>query len=342
MFLSKHPNGTYYVYFTNDEGRRLSKSTRTDNRDKAYEFLIQFKQDLETKKKQVITPIRLKDFSFHYLKHSELYYTEKTQAVYKTTFNFMLNHFGNIFLSELTTNKIENYVHTRLKDSSIFAARRDFSNISSALNKAVRDGYLLSNPCKGIRRLQLPERQPLFYSKEDFQRLIAAIDNEDVRDLTLFAVNTGLRQNEMITLEWNQVDLDQKFVILNNQGTYITKTKRVRQIPLNKTAYEVVLKRKNNIHTQTDKQFVFTFRGAKIEQRYFTKYFKQFVIRAGVHPKLNFHSLRHTFASWLVQKNVSIYVVSKLLGHADIKTTQIYSHLRRDDLKDATDKLDLD
>ena len=52
------------------------------------------------------------------------------------------------------------------------------------------------------------------------------------------------------------------------------------------------------------------------------------------------HCLRHTFASWLVQKGVSIYEVSKLLGHADIKTTQIYAHLRNEDLRNAVEKLD--
>jgi len=51
--------------------------------------------------------------------------------------------------------------------------------------------------------------------------------------------------------------------------------------------------------------------------------------------------LRHTFASWLVQKGVSIYEVSKLLGHADIKTTQIYAHLRSDDLRNAVKVLDI-
>ena len=60
---------------------------------------------------------------------------------------------------------------------------------------------------------------------------------------------------------------------------------------------------------------------------------------SATYSKLNFHSLRHTFASWLVQKGGSIYTVSKLLYRTDIKTTQIYAHLRRDDLKATTDLL---
>ena len=73
---------------------------------------------------------------------------------------------------------------------------------------------------------------------------------------------------------------------------------------------------------------------------YISTNFKKAVRDADVIPELHFHSLRHGFASNLILKGVSIYEVSKLLGHADIKTTQIYAHLRSDDLQNAVDRLD--
>ena len=82
--------------------------------------------------------------------------------------------------------------------------------LHQAFNYAVNNGYLVSNPCKGIKRFKLPEKQPLFYTKEDFQKLLDAIDNEDLRDLVLFAVNTGMRQMELITLEWRKINFDVK------------------------------------------------------------------------------------------------------------------------------------
>ena len=60
---------------------------------------------------------------------------------------------------------------------------------------------------------------------------------------------------------------------------------------------------------------------------------------AGLSNEYHFHTLRHSFASSLVQKGVSIFYISKLLGHADIKTTMIYSHLNTEDLKNAIEKL---
>ena len=85
---------------------------------------------------------------------------------------------------------------------------------------------------------------------------------------------------------------------------------------------------------------VFTYHNQPINQQFISHKTKKLVRLSKINPRLNFHSLRHTFASWLVQKGVSIYEVSKLLGHADIKTTQIYAHLRSDDLRSAVLKLD--
>lgn len=81
-------------------------------------------------------------------------------------------------------------------------------------------------------------------------------------------------------------------------------------------------------------------RESGIKQGWIVHNFKKYVLKANINPKLHFHSLRHTFASWLVQKGISIYGVCKLLGHADIKTTEIYAHLRNDDLRNAVERLD--
>ena len=87
-------------------------------------------------------------------------------------------------------------------------------------------------------------------------------------------------------------------------------------------------------------ELIFTLEGERILQDNLQDKFRKYVVASELNPKLTFHCLRHTFASWLVQKGVSIYEVSKLLGHADIKTTQIYAHLRSDDLRNAVERLE--
>lgn len=70
-------------------------------------------------------------------------------------------------------------------------------------------------------------------------------------------------------------------------------------------------------------------------QESISKQFKKIVRNANLNDKIHFHTLRHSFASLLVQKGVSLYVVKELLGHEDLATTQIYSHLQKQNLKDA-------
>jgi site-specific recombinase XerD len=197
MFLSKNPNGKYYIIYQKPDGKRSSKSTRHTHKKDAERFLLKFQRELQEIAERKFIPINLKAFTFNFLRYSEHLYTSKTLEVYKATFNFLLKHFGDIPLSELTGPKIEDYIFKRLRESSIYAAQHDLSNLSCAFYKAIRDGYLLSNPCKSIKRFRLPEQLPMFCTKEDIKKLLAVIEDQDIKDLTLFAVNTGLRQEAL-------------------------------------------------------------------------------------------------------------------------------------------------
>ena len=339
MFLSKHSNGIYYIYFENGNGRRCSRSTGTKHKKDALKFFNAHRKKIEAELLQDVIPITLKQFTFDYLRRNELFYCWNTILVYKTTFKYLIDHFGNIQLSTLTTRMIEDYLLNRATNSSIYSARKDLICLSASFNVAVKDGYLTKNICQGIRRFKLPQVQPKFYSSEDFQKLIEAIgNNEEMKDIVIFALNSGMRQMEIITLLWNQINWEQKIVSLSNQ-THITKTKRVRSIPLNPEAFEILERRYTNRKQGIDN--IFTLDGFPATQNILTQRFKKYVYKAKINPSLNFHSIRHTFASWLVQNGVSIYKVSKLLGHSNVKTTEIYSHLRNEDFNEAVNSLSL-
>ena len=337
MFLSKGKNGIWYVYYETNKGKRHSKSTGTKQKTEAIKFFNHYRKIVEAEFYQEVTPINFKQFTFEYLKRQEPFLTWKSIKTSKSTLKMFELHYGDLQLTDISTRMIEDYLLMRATKVSIYSARRDLLVLSASFNKAVKDGYLLKNPCQGIKRFKLPQVQPKFYSSEDFQKLIAAMgNNEEMKDITIFAVNTGLRQMEIITLEWNQFNPIQKMVTLTNQ-IHITKTKRVRSMPLNPDALEIVLKRYSNRKETIDN--IFTLDGVTINPNILGQRFKKYVIKANINPKLNFHSLRHTFASWLVQSGISIYLVSKLLGHSNVQTTEIYSHLRSDDFKDAVNIL---
>ncbi len=137
----------------------------------------------------------------------------------------------------------------------------------------------------------LPEKMPLFLSRDELHVLMSVIDNPGLADLVNFAVNTGCRQGEVINLRWSRVDLVKRRLILENRG-YMTKSQKIRSIPLNKAATELLARRKKELNCE----FVFTLEGVQVEPNKMNKEFKKFIRKAKLNPLLYFHSLRHSFA----------------------------------------------
>ncbi|MHB8339141.1 MAG: tyrosine-type recombinase/integrase [Ignavibacteriaceae bacterium] len=334
MNLSKHKNGNYYIYYFNRAGKRNSISTKTKIKSEALSFLTSFRQILKEKESLKTIPISLKDFSFEYLKYSESIHSPNTTKSIKSFFNNLNDYFGNCALTDLNKDKLSDYSQERSKQVSAYVVKREFAYLSVVINYALGKKYLCENPIKGIKKIKLPEKLPLFFSEMEFQILLNVTESKDLRDLFTFGVNTGLREMELITLRWTQIDFRNRLLILDNRN-HLTKSKKIRNIPLNLKAMQVLTERQ--IIENSD--FVFTYKSEPIKQHFISHKFKKIIIKSGLNPKLNVHSLRHTFASWLIQSGVSIYSIQKLLGHSDPKMTFIYSHLRSDDLMDSVNKL---
>ncbi|MFC2135323.1 tyrosine-type recombinase/integrase [Bacteroidota bacterium] len=334
MYLSKRSNGRYYIFYPQRNGKMTCISTKTKSKKEAIKFLTEFKTILKERNANQTIPIELKDFFFEFLKYSESIHSPKHTETLKATFNIVHRYFGNIFLSELTISKLQKYAEDRLKQVSVFSVKRDKANLSTAFTFAITKGFMIENIAKSIRLPKLPEKQPLFYSEMEFDLLLNVIHEKDIKDLVIFACQTGLRQMELLTLEWSQINFKEKVLILDNRN-HLTKSKKIRSIPLSLKAVQVLTQRE----IESKSNLIFTFNGKPIKQDFITHRFKSYVLKAKINPKLNFHSLRHTFASWLVQRGVSIYQVSKLLGHSSISVTEIYSHLRNDDLRVSINQL---
>lgn len=328
MYLSKRYNGFYYIFYPQLNGKKTCISTKTKIKTEAFQFLSQFEKELEARKIQKLASITLSDYINLFLSYSRTIHTPKTQKGYSLTLSYIQNYLGEITLTEITQSKMSDYFEQRTKDSSIYQARKDLICFNSLFNKAIAEGYIFQNPCKDIKRFRLPQKQPLFFSELEFDLLLSKVKETDLKDLFLFAIQTGLRQMELLTLEWSQINFEDRFLILDNRE-HLTKSKNIRTVPLSMKALQILTERE-----RTKKgNLVFTLAGYQINQDFISRKFKSYVLESKINPKLKFHSLRHTFASWLVQKGVSIYHVSKLLGHANVETTEIYSHLRAEDLR---------
>lgn len=329
MFLSKRNNGYYYVVYKAENGKRTLKATRTKNKREAFQFLHKFKAQYEIQCES-LPEISLWEFAAKFMRYSEAYHTKLTARDYALTFKKLFKYFGNPALSDLTRSKIQLYITDRISKGSIYQGRKDLINIKAALNWAVKEEYLYKNPASQIKRIKVPERLPIFFTKDEFEKLISNIDEEDIHDIAVVAVNTGMRQGELIKLEWQNIHWEMDMIILDNH-TFINKSKKVRSIPMNERVKEVLRSRYNSRISDN----VFTYNDERFNQDFLVHKFKKYIRKAGLRDKLNFHSLRHTFATWLVQGGASIYQVSKLLGHADVSTTQVYAHLNSEDLRES-------
>lgn len=156
-------------------------------------------------------------------------------------------------------------------------------------------------------------------------------------DIALLSLNTGMRAGEIFSLRGENVNFFQKTIILN-----ITKSGRQRLVPLNKAALDVMIK-----HKKSPSKLIFhQISSPNTPFMKVSKIFRYAVNKCGLNTgisdnrnKVVFHTLRHTFASWLVQDGETIYVVSKLLGHGSVKVTERYAHLAPEQGRTAVDRI---
>ena len=327
MYLSKRSNRNYYIHYTNLKGKKTCKSTGCKLKSEANKYLSSFEKEFNRLSDIGYSSIIFSRFSFEFLRTSEGIHSEKTTRDYKATFKFFRSYIGDPQLDQISIKLIADYIDYRIQSSSIYQARKDLINLRSAFGFAVRNEYIKKNPCENIRGIKLPEKQPLFFYKLEFNRFLDSINNEDFYDLVLLGINTGMRQMELLTLTGEQIDLNKELITLDNRS-HVTKSKKIRVIPINRRA-RIALENRN----AEGKLFSFS-------QAIVIHLFGVYRKKSGIRSELTFHSLRHTFASWLVQCGVPILNVSKLLRHSDIRTTQIYAHVSNNELASSVMMLD--
>ncbi len=332
MFLHKRSNGFYYVHFRNELSKWQSVSTKTKVKTEANSFFSDLKRNLQHKK----IPIPLLEFIDQYLSYSKI--NHSPQSTDRLT--YVVKHFksfiGDVLLDKITVQNIEAYKAHRLNSVTPVTVNIELRTLKALFSRGVKWGILECNPFDNIEMVRLPEQAPSYLSPSDAKVLLGSISTRWLRDIILFALNTGMRRGEMINLRWQDVDFNLSVVHIRNTDTFSTKSRTERTIPLNSQALNIL----KEMSKQTE--YVFTnSKGRKLIGKYVSECFREAIHDAGLNPKLHFHSLRHTFASWLVQDGVSLYEVQKLLGHSNISVTQVYSHLQPETLHATVNKISL-
>jgi site-specific recombinase XerD len=340
MFLIKEKHSPYYqLVYNNDEGKRKKKSTKRKLKSEALIFLSEFRENLEKKKE--IKIVFIQDFEIEYLAYIKSMRAASYHRSIKYSLDCLIGYTGNLKLNQLDYRLMEKFI-LKQSDSSKSCAALYYRTLKSAFEKALSWGYLKENPFKKFKSPKVPKTFPVFI---DYKMLNIILEKEKsslMKDIYLTAFLTGMRLGELVNLKWNSIDLNTQTIKVECSETFTTKNKKERIIPINKTLFELLRKRMPKIIDINLSGYVFCkIRGVKLNEDFVSKSFKQASKDAGMNEGVHFHTLRHSFASSLIQKGVSLYVIKELLGHSDIAVTQIYSHLKQDNLTDAVRLLDL-
>lgn len=303
----------------------------------------------QSQQKAVITLRVFFDEHCHIIKEtrSNAYY----KSVVLTSKHFM-DYFGpQRAIQTIGLKEIENFV-SYLQKKVIKGYPVYYRTLKAAFNKALDWGYISENYFKKIK---LPKRQkvnPAYISYGQLSTILFQITIEVVRDITLTAFYTGMRLSELVNLDWKNVDLISRRITVGDED-FTTKGRNQRYIPICDELYEVFVRLSvqgstrtiPNIHhlkksTKAKRNVFCKSNGFKFTGDFFSKNFKRACVSAGIDKSIHFHSLRHSFASNLAQNGVSLYVIKELLGHSSITTTEIYSHLNIDSLREAMKTFD--
>jgi integrase/recombinase XerD len=236
-------------------------------------------------------------------------------------------------VKDVTKSMAESFILTTYQRAKYSAAMK-LRHLKACFNKAIDWGYIDKNPFKGIK-LSIPQNNPIFINKKELELIVSKEANPTLTLLYRFAFYSGMRLSEITNLEWDDdVNMKEKLIYVQNKDPFTTKGKKERVLPISKSLKKILkgVKSKDGI--------VFSNNGKKFNPTYVSKSFKKCVMASGLNSKIHFHSLRHSFASNLAQRGINLYVIQKLLGHSKITTTQIYSHLRNEDLVKAIKVLD--
>lgn len=214
---------------------------------------------------------------------------------------------------------------------------RLLSSVRRFYQYTLRQGKIQADPSLQIERPKLPRGLPKSLSEAEVESLINAPNLDTalgVRDRamieTLYA--SGLRVSELVNLKISEVSQDVGVVRVMGKGS------KERLVPLGENALDWVKRYLTGARAallngkQTDALFV-TRRGAAMTRQMFWHLIKRHALHAGIGKPLSPHTLRHAFATHLLNHGADLRVVQMLLGHADISTTQIYTHVARERLK---------
>ncbi len=226
---------------------------------------------------------------------------------------------------------------------SVRSRSRALAALRSFYKYLLRGGLIKNSPCEVVDTPKMVKRLPEYLTREEVERLLEAPGMDTavgLRDRAMIEVlyATGLRVSELVSLKLNDLNLQRGYLTAFGKGG------KQRIVPMGQTSLELVAKylgtgRGAILKGRSSPYLFVTARGTKMSRQNFWSMLKRYALRAGVdRKKIKPHIIRHSFATHLLEGGADLRVVQEMLGHADISTTQIYTHITTESLKNLHSK----
>ncbi|MBC8370755.1 MAG: tyrosine recombinase XerC [Planctomycetes bacterium] len=238
--------------------------------------------------------------------------------------------------NEISSARIRLYLGSLLEaelGSSTMA--RHLSTLRSFFRWLEDLGHIEINPSISLKGPRKAKKLPRFLEEDEVERLLNAPcpdDRNEHRDRAILETlySTGCRVSELVAIDQQHLQLDRGLVLLHGKG------KKQRYAMLGDPAVEAIdnyLTHKSNLGFNNEAVFVNKHR-SRISDRSIRRILDKFLLRADIHSKCSPHTLRHSFATHLMRRGADLRTVQELLGHASLGSTQIYTHVSIEGLRD--------
>lgn len=231
--------------------------------------------------------------------------------------------------TDMDGRRMRSYVAERHRQGlSGRSLQRRLSAIRAFYRYLVRQGMAENNPAQGVMTPKTPRKLPSALDVDQSNQLVEIKEDDSLanRDRAMLELmySCGLRLSELVNLDLNSIDYRDALV------TVVGKGNKTRVIPVGSHALAAIqhwLKERSNMAAAGEDALFVSKRGTRISHRSVQQRLQQWAVKQGLHGHVHPHMLRHSFATHILESSSDLRAVQELLGHADISTTQVYTHL---------------
>ena len=309
---------TWWIAFTTPSGERIRCSAGTADKSQAQEL----HDKLKAESWRIQSIGKKPKYTWDEAAYKFLIETQHkaTHEGDKSKLRWLQQFLREKLLLNIDRELISRIAQAKATEASPSTANRYLALIRSVLRKACYEWEWIDKVPK-IKFFKEPKRRIRWLAPEQVKKLLEELPSHQ-QDLVIFALSTGLRQSNVLKLEWSQVDLERQAAWIHPDQA---KARKAIHVPLNSVVMTVLLRQVGK-HSLS----VFTYRGQPIASVN-TRAWKQALIRAGI-KDFRWHDLRHTWASWLAQQGTPMNVLQELGGWESVEMVRRYAHLSKPQL----------